>query len=152
MFHPGSAEKEVQVSFLLLNMVEALIVMSLLVEWLSQWVHFWRQVIFHIEKWYPRIIPNINFTPTHPPSQLPREGGGVHRAVPGPAGCGSVAPDWLRLVLREAQGAGAVGQHRSQPEGLPGEAKGFGEQPEEQGPSPYRSPGGPRSVRGYRIF
>ena len=68
----------------------------------------------------------------------------MHWPVPGAAERGDVAGAGLRLVLRPAPGAGQLGQHGGQPQGLPGEAPQPGEQHQEQGPDPHRPAGGPR--------
>jgi len=68
----------------------------------------------------------------------------MHRPVPGAPQRGDVAAAGLCLLLRPAPRAGALGRHRGQPAGLPGEAAQPGEQHQEPGPGPHRPAGGPR--------
>ena len=76
--------------------------------------------------------------------KLSRESRGMHWALSGSAGSGGVAAAGLCLVLREAERAGSVSQHRGQPESLPGEASHSDEQHQEQSPGTHRSAGGTR--------
>lgn len=76
------------------------------------------------------------------PCQLPRQGRGVHRAVPGADECPHLAPALRRLLRREGEGGAGAGGSREPAEDVFGAAGENAGQHQEPRPDPHRQAGG----------